>query len=165
VAQCHQLSPNARVFLLLRNPIYRDWSSLLMEATMRHNFDAANASFIDLMVFYDRTKVSQYSNYAQTYSLWHQKYGSQLLVGLYDDIVSDPHSFYQKLCNHCGLDPDAFPDWRNKVLRRVFKGPGIALPPQMHEFLHKKYRPMIEKLQILIEADLSDWLSDAPKVQ
>jgi hypothetical protein len=165
VGQCHKLAPGAKIFLLLRNPIYRDWSSLLMEATLRHKFDVVSASFIDLMVFYDKTNVGQFSTYDRTYSLWHQAYGNQLFVGLYDDIVADPKAFYVKLCHHCGLDPDAVNNWQERIMKRVFKGPDIELPPQMHEFLLKKYGPMIAKLQELLGRDLSDWTSASPKVK
>ncbi|MGQ0483938.1 MAG: hypothetical protein ACT4SY_01085 [Hyphomicrobiales bacterium] len=164
-ALCYKQSPGARLFLLLRNPIYRDWSSLLMEATLRHKFDIAGARFVDLMVFYDRANVSQFSTYDTTFSVWRKPYGGQLLVGLYDDIVADAKAFYERLCAHCGLDPNAVPNWQERIERRVFKGPDIELPAQMHEFLLKKYRPMILKLQDLIDRDLSDWLCAEPKIR
>lgn len=165
VAQCRNQSPTCRVFFLMRNPIYRDWSSLLMEATLRKKFDVANASFVDLMVYYDHTNVAQFTTYTKTIQLWREHFGDQLFIGLYDDISNDPHGFYQRLCAHCGVNPDNVPDWRTRIQKRIFKGPDIPLPPQMHEFLRKKYAPMIRELEPMIDRDLSDWLSDDPKVK
>lgn len=165
IEQCRRQSPGARVFYMLRNPIYRDWSSLAMEATMRNKFDLANASFIDTMVYYDKENVARFSTYKNGIRNWREQYGDQLLIGLYDDVVADPHAFYEKLCAHCGLNPNDVEDWRAKISKRIFKGPDIALPPQMHEFLLKKYSPMVHDLEKMIDRDLSDWLAEDPKIK
>jgi hypothetical protein len=165
IVECHKQSPGARIFLLLRNPVYRDWSSLIMEADLRDKFDVNAASFVDLMVYYDSKNVAQYSTYVETIKRWRYHYGDQLFIALYDDIVADPVTFYQKLCMHCHIDIDKRPDWREKVGVKIFKGPGHLLPAQMHEFLLKKYTPMVRQLEPLIGRDLSDWLSDDPKVK
>ena len=148
--------------MLLRNPIYRDWSSLLMEANLRLKVDLSNVSFVDLMVYYDRTNVAQFSTYATAVKLWKHRYGDQFFVGFYDDIARDPQEFYVTLCAHCGLDPEAVKNWRDRVKKVVFKGPDLALPAQMQEFLSKKYEPMIRELEQLLSRDLSDWLSPDP---
>jgi Sulfotransferase family len=165
IEQCRRQSPTARIFYLLRNPIYRDWSSLLMEATMRNKFDFTEASFVDMMVYYDKENVARFTTYANTIKNWRQHFGDQLFVGLYDDVVSDPYSFYESLCGHCGLDPNNVEDWRQKVSKRIFAGPGTALPAQLHEFLLKKYRPMVLELEQMIERDLSGWLTEDPKIK
>jgi hypothetical protein len=167
VAQCHQLSPTAAVFFLMRNPIYRDWSSMMMEAGRRKLTpeQIKSMDFIDLMVLYDSTNVRQFTTYDHTVSLWQDAYKDRFMVGVYDDISNDPHAFYQKLCAHCGLNAEETPNWRTKIERRVFKGPDIELAPQMHDFLRRKYRPMIEKLTTMLDRDLSDWLTDNPQTK
>jgi hypothetical protein len=167
IAQCRKLSPTASVFFLARNPIYREWSSMMMEAGRRKMplEEIKAMDFIDLLVFYDSANVRQYTSYVQTISLWKEAYGDRFMVGVYDDISNDSHAFYEKLCAHCGLDADEAPGWRSKIERRVFKGPDIELPPDMHEFLRRKHRPMIETLSTMLNRDLSDWLADNPSVQ
>lgn len=165
IARCRNLAPGARIFLLLRNPIYRDWSSLVMEANLRLKVDLESMDTVELFFNYDRTNVAQFCTYASTIENWRRYFGDQLLVGVYDDLAADAHAFYQRLCQHCGLDPDAVPGWGSKIEKRIFEGPTVPLPEDMHRFLRMKYEPMIRRLETLIDRDLSDWLSDTPRVQ
>lgn len=165
IAECRKQSPGARVFLLLRNPIYRDWSSLLMEASLRHNFDVKGAGTDDILEFYERLDIGRYSTYLKTLLDWRAAYGEKLFVGLYDDIVDDPESFYVQLCRHCRVDPDSAKDWRRRVTTKIFKGPDIALPAEVHAFLRDKYAEMVMALQDELRRDLSDWLSGSPRIR
>jgi len=158
VRTCHQLAPDARVFLLLRDPVHRDWSSMLMQAK-RRNFDVTRASLIDLLVFYDRENITQFTTYDTTIRRWRRYYGD-MFIGLYDDIVADPISFYQKLCRYVGLDHDDVEDWRTRVTRRIFSGPDVPLPPDFAEFLRKKHEPMVYRVEGLLQRSLQAWLID-----
>jgi len=155
---CAEIAPDARVFVLLRNPVFRDWSSLLMEAN-RAGFDAANASFVDLMVFYDRRNIQQFSTYVKTLKIWKNFYRDKLLVLFYDDVTKDPASVFCELCTHVGIDAEDLPEWRSRVNNTIFKGPEIPLRADMAEFLVKKYRPMIKHLEPMVERDLSSWFN------
>jgi hypothetical protein len=157
VRTCLDIAPEARLFLLLRSPVFRDWSSLLMDAN-RSGFDVANASFVDLMVFYDHQNIQQFTTYARTLRIWQEFYREKLLVLFYDDLVRDPASIFTELCTHVGIDPEDVPEWRSKVKSTIFKGPEIPLREDMAEFLAKKYRPMVEQLEPMVERDLSSWL-------
>ena len=123
VRACHDVSPDARVFMILRNPIQRDWSGLQMQAK-RRGFDLGAASFVDLMVFYDAENISQFSTYVETIGRWRKFYRDQLFVGLYDDVAADPQEFYRVLCAHVGLDPAAVTNWQRRVTARIFPRPG-----------------------------------------
>jgi hypothetical protein len=160
VRACHQIAPGARVFFVMRNPIHRDWSGLQMQAK-RRGFDLGGASFVDLMVFYDAERISQFSTYVETIRRWRKHY-PDLLLGLYDDVAADPHGFYRALCAHVGLEPEAVPDWRQRVTAKVFQGPGNDLPEPMFEFLSRKYRRLIEELGPEIGRDLGHWLEPLP---
>lgn len=159
VTACREISPQARVFFIMRNPRDRDWSSICMQAT-RRKFPLGESSFIDAMVFYSAENVQKYSKYVMTVKQWRAVYGKQLLIALYDDICTDAHSFYSTLCSHVNLNPDEVPDWRSRIEKRVFPGPEIPMPPEMHEFLSKKYKPMVAHLQDLIDRDLTGWMGN-----
>jgi hypothetical protein len=161
VRACVEVAPDARVFLLLRSPVFRDWSSLLMEAN-RAGFDAANAPFIDLMVFYDRRNIHQFTTYVKTLKLWESFYREKLLVLFYDDVAQDPASVFSELCTHVGIDAEDLPEWRSRVNSTIFKGPEIPLRADMAEFLVKKYSPMVKRLEPMVERDLSSWLDPCP---
>lgn len=156
VRVCHRIAPSARVFLLLRDPVYRDWSSIVMEA-QRAGFDIAHASFIDLMVFYDAKRVDQFTTYVRTVNLWREFYGDQLLIMFYDDVKSDPEGACSRLYQHVGLEVETVPNWRAEARAEVFKGPGTPLRADMGTFLAKKYRPMVDRLENLVDRDLSEW--------
>lgn len=160
VKTCHTLSPDARVFMILREPGARDWSSLMMQA-QRRGFDVAGASFVDLMVLYDLTNVRRFTNYVSTIELWRSYYGDQFKVFFYDDVEADPVAFYEDLCAHVGLDPDAVDGWRERIRTVIFKGPDFQPPAQMREFLDRKYADMVARLEELVERDLSHWRSTA----
>lgn len=156
IRKCHEIAPQARVFLILRNPVQRDWSSLLMEAK-RHNFDVSSASLIDLLVFYDQKNISQFTTYDVTIRRW-QKYYRDLFIGFYDDIAADPLSFYHDLCLHIGLAPNDVDDWKSRVRRRIFQGPDVPIPPDFAEFLRKKHAPMVHRLETLLQRSFECWL-------
>ena len=158
IRACHRLSPAARVFFIVRNPIERDWSSLLMQAA-RLQFDVTAASFVDLMVFYDHRRISQFTTYEQTINRWRRFYGEQLWVGVYDDLLAAPEEFFKALCDHVGLAVDAIPDWRTRTRARVFEGPKVTIPEPMAEFLAKKYDPMVRRLGDLPGRDLTGWIA------
>jgi len=157
VRACKAISPGAKIFMLMRNPVSRDWSSLLMVA-QRRGFDAVNASLIDLMVFYERANVSQFTTYARTLRVWREFYHDDVLALFYDDVVKSPSNVYAELCRHIGINPDDLPHWRSEVDKIVFKGPDIPIRADIAEFLRKKYTPMVENLQHLADRDLSHWL-------
>jgi len=127
-----------------------------MEA-QRANFDVAQASFVNLMVFYDAKRVDQFTTYVRTINVWREFYGQQLLIMLYDDVKSDPESACTRLFQHVGLDVGAVPNWRSEARTEVFRGPGVPLRADLGTFLAKKYRPMVDRLENLIGRDLSEW--------
>lgn len=156
VRVCHRIAPSARVFLLLRDPVYRDWSSIVMEA-QGAGVDVAGSSFIDLMVFYDAKRVDQFTTYVRTVNLWREFYDEQLLIMLYDDVKADPEGACSRLYRHVGLEVETVPNWRAEARTEIFKGPGTPLRADMGTFLAKKYRPMVDRLEDLVGRDLSEW--------
>ena len=128
----------------------------------RSSFDVSNASFVDLMVFYDRRNIQQFTTYVKTMRTWKKFYRDRLLVLFYDDIAQNPASVFGELCAHVGIDPEDLPQWQSEVKGTVFKGPEIPLRADMAEFLGKKYRPMVEHLEPMVERDLSSWLDPMP---
>lgn len=156
IRACAEMAPTARVFYILRNPVERDWSSLLMEAR-RRDVNIANADFIDLMVLYDRWCIDQFTTYVGTIRRWRRFFGDQLWIGLYDDLVFDAVSFYRSLTDHLGLDLSEIPDWPKRIKEKVFVSPMLPPPPQMSSFLSRKYEPMVDRLESLLGRDLSSW--------
>jgi hypothetical protein len=156
VRACYQLSPTARVFFLMRNPIDRDWSSLRM-AAKRHSFDLAAQSPAAILDFYRRQDIGQFATYAETIKRWRAVYGRRLFIGLYDDICANPSLFWRDLAAHLRLVPEAAPRWHRRTGVKIFPGPDIPIPAEVNAFLTEKYRPMIGEVSDLIHRDVSGW--------
>ncbi|MDH3692216.1 MAG: sulfotransferase, partial [Gammaproteobacteria bacterium] len=66
IARIHELMPRAKIILMLRNPIYRTWSSLRMEAAIFGNPNLDNE--LEVIEFIASRVASE--NYLQTIEKW-----------------------------------------------------------------------------------------------
>ena len=160
VAAIAERCPELRVFISLRNPIERAWSSALMaleRAEMRLD-EASDAWFLDHL----RSQGSRArGDYFAALRTWRRAFGDDALaVVLYDDLCTDPRSVLRELALHLGVSPAPFDTLGEDALgERVFAGPGVPLRPTLVAPLEELYGDAIDALGHELDRDLSAWRS------
>ena len=99
VKYVHSLLPDARIILLLRNPIERAWSHAIMDLVRHrgHRFEHLNDS--QLIAHFESRASRLRTSYIDILNRWQDVYGQQqLFVGFFDQISEDPASLIDDIC-------------------------------------------------------------------
>lgn len=159
IRELHSVCPDLRLFYVLRNPIERAWSAARM-AVLRAEMTMEEASDQWFLDHFRSAGSRRRGAYAEAILRWRSVFPpEQMMIGLFDELVTEPRRFLSGLCDHIGIDGrfyDAMPD---ELLRRpVFEGPVAPLPSQLRHALVEQYRDSVMALGQLLGADLSHWL-------
>jgi arylsulfatase A-like enzyme len=161
IREIYELRPDLRLFYSIRNPIERAWSSALMaleRAEMTFN-EASDMWFID----HFKSSGSQRRGDAEScLSRWRSVFPTeQIHLILYDDLALYPLDTLLKLASHLGVEGEFFRSIPEDELKEhVFAGPGHSLRPSLRRFLTILYARKIERLQGILDRDLSHWLPE-----
>jgi Sulfotransferase family len=138
VAHLLALSPQARIVLIMRDPIERCWSQIRMLTKVK----STEITEEDAWRFPD---VRQRSNYREILRRWRANCRpDQLFIGFTDEFVEDPLKFLQRVCEFLGITFKA--EYFPKARSRIFEGIDVALPhdllAQMRTYFESTYREM-----------------------
>jgi hypothetical protein len=85
----------------------------------------------------------------------------QIHLILYDDLALSPLDTLLKLASHLGFEGEFFRSIPEEELKEhVFAGPGHSLRRSLRRFLTILYARKIERLQEILDRDLSHWLPE-----
>jgi len=159
--------PKAAIFYVLRNPIMRAYSARRFTVTRGKK----GPDFLEpervASLFTERASLPR-GEYADNIRRWRKVAETHELppphIVFYDDILSGPVGFLQKLCRMIGIDADFYGQIPEQVLaERVNSAHATAFPAEVYPQALSHYRPMILELQDLTGEDLWGWLNeDAP---
>jgi hypothetical protein len=144
IAECHALSPGARVICILRDPLARALSALRMH-TM---WDTSNAPpdevtmalDASMMARIERARLWDHAAAAGHLRRWARAYGDILVLNM-EDLVHDPVTGALTILDHAGLDADAMTPRQRAALEsrarsRVWATPAYRATPDLVHFLH-----------------------------
>ena len=158
IREIRALCPDAALFISLRNPMARAWSSALM-ALGRAEMEYAEASdqwFID----HFRSQGSlRRGNYAACIDNWLSEYPlGRLQIVWFDDIIARPRSVLEALAVHIGVEPSHYSSVPAAQLQMpVFAGARFSIRDRLLEVLRELYLPAIAALEIRFGRDLTSW--------
>ena len=100
------------------------------------------------------------SDYVSCLTNWQEAIPKQqFLIILFDDIVAMPGMVLATLCCHLEVETECFHAAPAADLAEpVFAGAGHDIPELLLIFLRVMYRPMISRLSVFLDRDLSAWL-------
>jgi Sulfotransferase family len=154
VARVHALMPQAKIILLLRNPIDRIWSGC------RKKFITVS----EIRQRLDMPGLDVRSNYLSILSNWGHAYPKeQMLVEFYDEIESNPEALLKRVYRFLGADDADKYIWPG-VRKRLNASPPLAMPPDLKLALARKYDAQLERLSALLGGHATRWLDDARAV-
>jgi len=116
VAHIHELMPNAKIVLLIRNPIERTYSAalwrlhLLMERKIIRGQRLEDVTDEQIVESLEHPVVKSQTNYLKTLDTWRQYYrDEQIFVGFFEDIQLHPTGMLRRLYKFLGVDPRKAP--------------------------------------------------------
>jgi len=143
--------PNVKLFLIMRDPVERDWSAIRMLAKRKGLLKKPD----EQMKIALSQHVTDMGDYAAGLSRWLKVFPPERLkIFLYEQLVNRPDIILRDLSCYLGIDPDYFSYMQKPI---VFKGPEIKMPDEIYELLLNKNRGMIDKLKEITGLDLCDW--------
>lgn len=153
--------PDAKIILLIRNPIDRAWSGLRY-SWRRHQDEALSPADVDrLMRAALHPERLLRGDYPLTVTNWEAHFpASQRLYIFYDDVAAGPSAELRRVAAFLGVDPAKLAAAGDD--RRVNDAPAEHIPPAVRERLQAYYEPQIGWLQTHFGRDLSGWLEPAP---
>jgi hypothetical protein len=94
---------DVRVFMMVRDPIERDWSDA--QLALQHHKTAVQQSD-DAYIDYIASRGCQtFSNYPRAIDTWGSLF-SHFAFFYFDDIINDPNGMMKRVCEFVGIDPN-----------------------------------------------------------
>lgn len=160
-AAARDLLPDAKLIIVLRDPVERAWSDYRMfrrsgieqedfvctiERAVRwlSERDARSVCASALRNSFNPLRYVRCGMYAELLEIWRRHYTeSQILVLISEDFFSNPQDETNKVWHFLGLSPVEL----NRVPRERISGEGEPVPPLARELLENFYAPMKTKLE------------------
>lgn len=162
VAYVYRIMPKSKIIFLMRNPIYRAWSSTLMyERNKGGKF--SEAEFIDHLNS-RRSRIN--SNYLRIIKNWQSYYPKeQFFFGYFDEIEKCPEDLLMRLYNF--LEVELPKNSINpKTIRKIINSSRTRkeIPPIFAVQLARLYYDELESLHEYFGGYTSNWLDYAKKL-
>jgi len=159
-----RLVPDARLILMVRNPIDRAWSAARRHCSQWAEMSGKTFEEIDDDVFLNYFRTEWMSHFSPPRKAYHFEPGllqghymrqldrwesvfpkEQMLIGFFDELQSDPRSLLTKVFEHIGVSTEV--DWESFPLRQVInRNPDHEIPERFRRDLETLYRDEIENL-------------------
>lgn len=132
----HEVAPNAKIIVMLRDPVARAFSHYLMAVSLGHD----KATFAEALSRYnDREAAEWYLSshyieqgmYAEQIERYLRVFGAErVAVFLFDDLVSDPALTLTRMAEHLRIDPKPFAAGDYSEAHNTFRKP--RMPGAVH---------------------------------
>lgn len=167
-----KILPDARLILIIRNPVDRAWSSFRREggrAARKMGIGFEEIDDAKAYKYFQRHRAAEWGkmwgyepglsheHYTEQIDRWTRIYSEeQLFVGFFDELQNDPKALMKKVCRHIGVRTDI--DWDAMPLSKVVnKNPEHAIPDHIRNYLQELYSPEIERLHDRFGESVAAW--------
>ena len=156
VRAVHRVLPDARVLVLLRDPVERAWSQVLM-ASRRVGRDPATLSAREALSYVRSRGARRRGEYTRMLTTWKQTFGpDSVWVGFYDDISMRPAELLSGVFRH--LEVDVPTSWADFPLQDRFNaGSGAAPSPELRATLAVHFAAELDQLEQWFPTQVARW--------
>jgi hypothetical protein len=127
---------DTRVFIILRDPVERAWSSLKMLYRWR-GIDVASREQQTIINDLQRPGITLRTKYTMIIDAWQAEFGEHFKVFLYRDLEDDALGFYHNILAFLGINEASTP---SRLQDRIWSDHNaIEMPPAIREFLNEYY--------------------------
>lgn len=163
VKELARYQPNLRILFVIRNPIERIWSQLIMNLTCWG--EAANIEIEDerlsvpyLIHMAESDAVYLRTDYARTLAIWSEAFGREAVhVTLYEDLIAQPSASFAALLTHIGANHHWLPP-QSLFEEPIFSSPSYPIPESFKWYLACRWLPKIQQLNRQLAGRLDHWL-------
>lgn len=152
-----KLIPDARLILILRNPIERAWSHALMDLvdTKQRRFEDVEAW--EFRAHFDSRSARRNGAYISMLDNWLHVYPEeQLLVAFFEDIRDHPQELLTRVFRHLGVSVDV--DWETFPFReRIKEGNSVFLPDEYRQHLRGLFSAEVEAVAARLGGPATGW--------
>lgn len=161
IATIKKKIPNAKIILIIRNPIDRAWSGAcyFMDRFHGKTLDQLDME-TELKPWVFESERLDYGNYIDMLKNWDKHYqeNQNIKYILYDDIQEKPREILRDVCDFLQIDPNLLPPPKNdkKTVNSSYRK--VIIPLCIKQELIDLYRPQVDYLERRFSRDLSQWL-------
>ena len=160
IAHVHNLAPQAKIVFLMRNPVERAWSQVVMRFGKKGGIDAATER--QLRRNFESEGSRSRTNYLQTLENWAAFYPEeQIFVGFLEDIHYFPTELLLRLFEFLGVDASFTPPGLEQKIHSRSAG---RMPAGVAVHLARMYREEISRLSESYGGYASFWLHCAERL-
>ena len=162
VACVHTLVPEAKIILMMRNPIERAWSQFVMRLDKSGKKDSGLARYDKLLRNVDREGSRSRTDYLQTLESWTRFYPDErIFVGFLEDIYFYPDELLGNAYRFLGVDASFRPQG---VGEKVHARSAGRMTSDAAVYLAELYREELSRLSGHFGGYASFWLYCADKL-
>ena len=137
----HRLIPNARLILMVRDPVKRHWSHakryFQKEKSHQRGYDSLDSRQM-LFEFFKRTR--RFSEFSKVIRMWTEVFPPEsLLVINQEDSFADPVGIFERALRHIGVEPDARMKMKEVARNTKNSGPVVPMPDDIKAYLEKMF--------------------------
>lgn len=149
--------PDARLILMMRNPIDRAWSHALMGLVARTSRSPEEVKETEFYAHFQSKRSLERGDYLSILDGWLSLFPrDQLYIGFFEEIAHRPQNLLSKVFAHIGVSSDV--DWSSFPYDQVVnRGPTIPMPAKYRDFLERMYCQDIEILYQRFGAPVAGW--------
>ena len=160
VARVQRLLPNAKILLVVRNPVERAWSGAMYEMGTMLGRTAQGISVGRALRHINSPRNLRRTDYLRAIGNWTAAYGDERFkVVFYEDMQRDPAGYVREILAHIGADPDWDPP-SGQIEERVNAADKLEMPAIARWYLTQKWRPSMIELNEQLDGRAAQWLED-----
>jgi len=138
----HRLLPEARLILMVRDPVKRHWSHakryFSKEKAQERGYRSLD-SRQRLFEFFKRTR--RFSEFSKIIESWTKVYPPErLLVINQEEAFADPVGIFERALRHIGVEPDAHMKLKKVARNTKNSGPVVPMPDDVKDYLEKMFK-------------------------
>ncbi len=159
IKKMYSLAPDAKIILILRNPIERAWSHYRYSTRKNNHFSETDIDTHQIIEFLNSKAQMNRSDYIKTINNYLEVFPKeQVLLGFYDAIVDKPEQLLTEITSFIGdVPPNEINE--NTQLQKVFnRSRSIDCPAEIKEHLKSIYYPQIKELAASYGGYCAQWL-------
>lgn len=161
IKEVYQLAPACKIVFLIRNPIERVWSQMVMNLCKQEKIPYETLT--DQMIRQYLENPTERDDYLKIIENWTAYFPrEQFFIGFFDDIKNNPGKFYLEVCEFLGIEADEkmIP---GDIRTAVGKGIGIKIPEKYIRLLARVHFQQIKAVSQAIGGYAEEWLAYAQK--
>lgn len=156
IRHMHNLMPDVKIVILLRNPIDRAWSHFRFHHRKK-KLISTNLKIDEIIQFMDSERQTLRSDYLRTIDNYLNVFSKeQILIGFFDAIIDDPKMLMTQIIQHiCGENQISIAHLKLKKRKHVSQK--VDCPEEISGYLKEKYYNDIKELSNRYGGYFNQW--------